>query len=65
MNKIINIFRKTPEKTTKRKEERNKRKKARQEQILNNKQMRRFYRERTDNEIRLRHKKQVNTNEEK
>lgn len=65
MGKISNIFRTTPEKTTKRKEEHNKRKKARQEQILNNKQMRAFYRERTDNEIRVRQKKHADTNQKK
>ena len=40
--KNINIFRNTPEKTTKKKDERDKRKKARQEQILTNKQMKSF-----------------------
>ena len=63
--KNINIFRNTPEKTTKKKDERDKRKKARQELILNNKQMRSFYRKRTNEEIRLRQKKHLGINEKR
>jgi adenylylsulfate kinase-like enzyme len=65
MGKIRNIFRNTTEKKTKRREVHNTRKKARQEQILSNIQIRSFYRERTNEEIRLRQKKHVDNTEKK